>query len=317
MTASGIAMALVLAALDLAARTARIRWLLGTLGVSLRWWDALRLNSWADLAAALTPMRLGGEPARFAALRLFQVPMRPTVAGLALEVIVATPTTCLLGLAMFGFWGRSWLSTAAGGFGGGMALVLGASLILGAGLGWWWRRSHRLTEPSPTAIPRLTGVAVLLISLTTGASVLCRVAILPVLLGASEAGSGPGILLLESFVLLFGQALLPMPAGGGIVDTAFLHGAAGAAGVTTLLVWRACTTGLGMVLGSVFLVLRLVGSRLRPRTGSSRLGTLAPSGADDGGVVLEQSVQHRPPLPRHGGNPATFCQPTTEAPVGE
>ena len=51
--------------LDFAARTARLRWLLAVARVRIGWWDSLCVNAWADVGAALTPFRVGGEPAAF------------------------------------------------------------------------------------------------------------------------------------------------------------------------------------------------------------------------------------------------------------
>lgn len=308
--------AAVLALTDLAARAARIRWLMRALQVSLPWRDAIRLNAWADLATALTPMRLGGEPARFAAMRSFRIPLTSTVAGLGLEVVVATPVTVMLGLLMAWRFGPAWLESAGDGYGRGLLWLLAGMALLGIVLGAWWRRQHPVDAAIGAGMPRPTVATAGLIAGTTLISVLCRAAILPVLTWSAPVAADRGALLLESFGLLFGQMLIPIPAGTGVVDAAFLQGAAGDSGVATLFAWRAYTTGVGAVLGAVLLLRVLARSPGGIRASLRRLG---PAGrvARDRGVVSQQAVQHRAPLARHGGGSSPLGQSAPEAPVGE
>jgi len=82
-----------------------------------------------------------------------------------------------------------------------------------------------------------------------------RTAILPVL-AAGHAGSLAS-LILGSFALLYGQLLLPTPAGVGAVELGFVGGFAGtlsAAAVAALLVaWRVYTLIVPAALGALLL----------------------------------------------------------------
>ena len=63
-----------LVAADLAARVWRIQWIVQGLGHRLSARDAFVLNAFGDAASALTPLRIGGEPARLAGMLRSQVP---------------------------------------------------------------------------------------------------------------------------------------------------------------------------------------------------------------------------------------------------
>lgn len=313
MTVEGHLIALALVGTDLAARTTRIRWLLGMVHAPMAWRDALCLNAWSDLAAALTPMRLGGEPARLAALRAFRVPMRPALGGLALELAIATPTTLLIGATLAALFGRSWVAAATAETGLQTAWLVAGGLAGMVAIGLWLRaRSARSAPPAAWHPPR-SGRAVLVVTLSTVVSVLSRVAILPALAIGSVEGGGLGAMLLGSFVLLFGQVLVPLPAGAGAVDSAFLGGAAGTGGVVMLVAWRAYTVGVGVVLGVLLLAWRRFSLRGLLRSGG--LNLLPWWGGR--GVLTEEVVEDRPPASAQGGVASPLRQSEAEATIGE
>lgn len=249
-------LALGLVMLDLGARAVRIRGVLGFVQVPLTWRDAVSLNAWCDLASALTPMRLGGDPARLVALRIFQVPLRSALGGLVLEMAVATPVTILLGCGLVALYGREWWASLDAAFWGqpfwiaaGLALVIVLALLV-------WIRRRRVRWGGEVPRPRATAAALLLAGGTTAVSVACRIAILPVLvLGILPPGDYEAAIF-GSFLLLFGQLLVPVPAGAGVVDAAFLGGVAGVTAGSTLLAWRFYTTGFGVALGALLLAWR-------------------------------------------------------------
>ena len=70
--AHAICAALVI--LDQVARALRIKWLTEAIGHRFRGRHALVTNAIGDAACAVTPMRLGGEPARLGAMLRFGVP---------------------------------------------------------------------------------------------------------------------------------------------------------------------------------------------------------------------------------------------------
>ena len=65
---SALLAALALCAADVAVRAVRLR-LLVPGGSALRLWQAVTINAYGDAASAVTPGRLGGDPARFAGCR--------------------------------------------------------------------------------------------------------------------------------------------------------------------------------------------------------------------------------------------------------
>lgn len=306
-------LALVLVALDLLARTVRIREVMRTAGVALAWRDAVCLNAWSDAASSLTPMRLGGEPARYLALRVFQVPVRPALGGLALEMAIATPVTALIGLALAWQFGAAWLMTLrSSSWLGPVGIVAGVLLVLVVPGLTVWRR--RLSPETVVARPRATGLAILVAGATTVASVMSRVAVLPVLMRSALPVGDMEVTLLGSFVLLFGQVMVPLPAGAGVVDAAFLGGLAGVTAAATLIAWRFYTTVIGVILGGALLAWR--GLPLAGLFGSGGLRGMLFK-ARNLGVVAEKVIEDRTPSPAEGGRAGTPAQAGAQHGVGQ
>ena len=85
-------------------------------------------------------------------------------------------------------------------------------------------------------------------------------------------------LVVGSFVLIYGQMILPTPAGAGAVELGFLAGAAGDLGGGShwlLLMWRLYSSGLGTAAGVAWAVHAFGWPALR-RFGARVAG--APSG---------------------------------------
>ncbi|MDQ3138933.1 MAG: flippase-like domain-containing protein, partial [Gemmatimonadota bacterium] len=80
-----------LVAADLLARAWRIQWIVQGLGhrISLR--ESVVLNAFGDAACAVTPLRLGGEPARLAGMLRSRVPAPAAFVAISLEVLAAWP----------------------------------------------------------------------------------------------------------------------------------------------------------------------------------------------------------------------------------
>jgi uncharacterized membrane protein YbhN (UPF0104 family) len=308
------AVALGLVLLDLAARTVRIRGLMALVHLPLRWRDAVCLNAWSDLAASLTPMRLGGEPARYMALRIFRVPFRPALGGLALEMAIATPVTILLGATLVLLFGDEWLATQEGPVRRSLIWVVAGVLLVAGATAAVLRRRRGPPRLAEVARPPATLLAVLLAAATTVVSVMSRVAILPVLMIAAGMRGEVDVTLLGSFVLLFGQLLLPVPAGIGVVDAAFLGGVAGVTATTVLVTWRFYTTGFGVILGAGLLLWRGVplGAFLR----SGRLGVSLP-GSRRFDILVEEAIEDRPPAPPERGGSCGTPQTGTQPGVGQ
>ena len=251
---------------DLLARAARIRWYLAGLGRPISLFDAFRLNAWGDAAAGLTPMRFGGELAKFGGLIRSRVPAPVAIAALSLEATITYPLVALFGgwLAMRfapDWWqeARPAVETALSSRWPAVAAVGAVLLTVGAGMWWWRRKASGVSAPAQTRAvlalsprwPMLAGIPLSLFN------VVARTLMLP-LLAMTLPGHPPvGVMAVGSFVLLYSQLVLPTPAGAGAVELGFLSGMAGDLGdaPTRLLVaWRFYTVGAGALLGAVLAV---------------------------------------------------------------
>lgn len=266
------ALCLGLIGLDFLVRGWRIQWIMQGLGSPLPLRHALVVNALGDAANALTPMRLGGEPARVAGMLRSKVRLTAVLVGITLEAVISR--LVLIGVAAWLIWqyAPAWWVTA------GPSLLAAASnawpwivlaLIVGLLL---WRYTQRTVSPATRRLrrpmrrvlvylrrmPRWPLVASLPLSVI---AIAARIAILPVL--ALTLPSPPPLepVVFGSFALLYSQMVLPTPSGAGVVELGFLGGAAGQLGEGQgwiLLAWRFYTNGLGVVLG-VWLALSIYG----------------------------------------------------------
>jgi uncharacterized membrane protein YbhN (UPF0104 family) len=268
---------------DVLVRAVRIR-LLVPGAPTLTLWQAITINAYGDAASAVTPARLGGDPARFLGCRRAGVATPRALAGLAVEALIdwvlLAVAAVLLGLA--------FADTAAAGVAhlvaratGRLARILVAAVValalVSAALAHWYRRRHPLPLPGGAAASlvatwrqarALGGRTVLLAATLTTLSMAARTAILPVL-AAGLPGLDPRAVILGSFALLYGQLALPTPAGAGAVELGFVGGFAGTmsprALAALLLAWRLYTLILGAALGAVLAATAALGAwRNRP-----------------------------------------------------
>jgi uncharacterized membrane protein YbhN (UPF0104 family) len=261
-----------LVAADLLARAWRIQWIIQGLGYPLSLKDAFILNAFGDAACALTPLRIGGEPARLAGMLRSRVPATAAFVGISLEVLAAWPVIIIAAGWLAWQYAPAWwssvgprLETAAE---DAWPWVAGVFLI--SVLAWRYARSvsspvaRHLRRPVKRALvywrrmpwwPLVASLPLSLINLGT------RVAILPVLALTLPDPPAMGPMLVGSFALLYSQLLLPTPSGAGAVELGFLGGAAGDLGEHQgwlLLAWRWYTNGVGVVLG-VWLAAKIYG----------------------------------------------------------
>ena len=264
--------ALGLVGLDLLARALRMRLLAGALGHPIRLRDAFGANALGDAACAVTPMRLGGEPARLAGLLRAGVPATATFVAIAFEAITMWPVIVAVLVLIAWFHAPGWLETAAPKLLHGLAeawiwlgvlllvtvvlyVVLRRRVKLGARL---TRRPWRRVRVYWRRLPRPMLVVVGALGFVNLAT---RVAILPVLMLALPDPPPVGPAILGSFALLYGQLALPTPSGAGVIDLGFLAGVAGetgAQGLSLLFWWRFYTSLLGVGIG-VWAALRIFG----------------------------------------------------------
>lgn len=254
---------LALVAADLIVRAWRIQWILKGLEHPVGFGDAFALNAFGDAACALTPLRIGGEPARLAGMLRSRVPATAAFVAISLEVLAAWPVIIVAAGWMLWSYAPAWWAMA------------GPRLTQAAEQAWpWvllvallsvaaWRYARGIASPGMRHVrrpvrralvywrrmptwPLVASVPLTFVNLAT------RVAILPVLASTLPDAPELGPMLLGSFALLYSQLVLPTPSGAGAVELGFLGGAAGDLGDRSgwlLLAWRIYTNGLGVVLG--------------------------------------------------------------------
>lgn len=271
---------------DFVARTWRMQWLLVGLKHPLPFGQVFVHTVLGEAASSLTPLRLGGEPARAWAMTREGVPVTVGVVGIGVELLVMTPVMIAGAALVFLVLAPDWWSSVGPTISGGVRrrwpwVMLVAALLVVA-----WLLMHRVAPAAGAALRRELAAARMYVrglprwpliacALLTVVSAAARVAILPVLALTLPYHSPAGTVVVGSFVLLFSQLLLPTPAGVGAVELGFLGGAAGEMGADEarlLLVWRFYTTILGIILGLALAGHRYGWSVLARRGGASTTG---------------------------------------------
>lgn len=256
---------LALVAIDLLARAWRIQWIIQGLGHRISVRDSLVLNAFGDAACALTPLRIGGEPARLAGMLRSRVPAAAAFVAISLEVLAAWPVILVAAGWLIWRYAPAWWVLVGPRLGAGIAHAWPwvAGVLLLSLLAWRYARriaspaSRHLRRPVRRAMvywrrmprwPLVASIPLSLINLVT------RVAILPVLALTLPSPPALGPMAVGSFALLYSQLVLPTPSGAGAVELGFLGGAAGELGEGQgwlLLAWRVYTNGVGVLLGIV------------------------------------------------------------------
>lgn len=257
--ASSLCIALMAA--DLAARAVRLRGFLRGAGLRPRLREVVVAILFGDAAGAVTPMRLGGEPARWLGLRSAGVPTGVGVAVLAVEMVSYLAIVALSGAAAAWWLGAGWwaevgprLAARAGGGLPWVAAVVAASVAV-----WAWARRRRAGRtraaappPALAAVRGALGWPLAAAVPLTLVSIASRLAILPVLAQTLPDPPAPGVLLMGSFALIYGQLFFPTPGGAGAVELLASGGAAGELGGSAgpvFLAWRTITTALPVAAG--------------------------------------------------------------------
>ncbi len=247
----------ILVASDMACRSLRLRLLLALAvpGRGMRLRDALLATTFGDAAAAVTPMRAGGGPARLLVLRRSGVRLPAALAVLAADLAASLVLAVPLGALLFWHLVPDGAAAARRLWGTGRAPLVAAGLLVAAlALG---TAAARVRGSAPRLVRLATEVRgalrwqLLACVPLTAASVASRLALLPVLLQTLPSPAAPGDALRASFLLLFGQLLVPSPSGVGAVELAFLSGMVGDLGGVgpAFVLWRACTVGVPVTVG--------------------------------------------------------------------
>lgn len=263
----------VLVAIDLATRALRFQWLLAGLRTPVSFRDAFVMTTVGDAAAAVTPNRVGAEPARLAAAAFAGVPVTAAVVAVTIEIICTFPVTVgaagWLALIYAPRWWHSAKPLLAETVSRTWPWIV---VLIVAGLVAWivvrralpkaskevkrgTRRAWAYARRMP-AWPLIASVPLTFIGLAA------RVAILPVLALTLPFPPPIGPLTFGSFALLYAQVLVPTPSGAGLIDLGFVGGAVGDLGEhhrRLLFIWRMYTTAAVVGIG-VIVALRVYGA---------------------------------------------------------
>ena len=254
------ALCVALVFVDIAARSLRIGIVLSAMGARIPRKDAWTLTMFGDAAAALTPWRMGGEPARAFGAVQGGTTTTTAVIGLGLESIVVYGVLALLGAGLGAAFGSEWAHAVRGG-GAAVAtpavwitvalLVILAVLVL-------YRMPAHIVDRAIAAVrdavrqlraaPRGELALLVILSLV---SLAARVAILPLVAIAFHASVPLGVLIVASFGLVNGQVLMPTPSGAGAVELAAAAGVMGTRLHTGAILgaWRVYITVLPIAAG--------------------------------------------------------------------
>ena len=211
--------------MDLVVRTWRIQWMVRGLGYRLSFRDAFTANAFGDAACAITPLRLGGEPARLGGLLRGGVPATAAFVAISYEVLAAWPVITVVAILLLWHHGvqlvapgrrPTWTRAAARAW-----PWLAAVVLLTLAVGWWVRRrmpsaASHLKRPLKRTLVHWRKMPAwpLLASIPlTFANVVLRVGILPVLALTLPDPPPLAALLLGSFALLVQPADPAHPLG--------------------------------------------------------------------------------------------------------
>ena len=270
--------ALLAVAVEVLARSLKIRWSARAAGIRLKLSTAARTCLGGDFAAAITPARSGAEPARFFVLAEAGLPSSSALvilyAELFLEVLsLAAVVLCVALLFRHAGTVLITLVSVVGAYAavilgiGALALLLSRRNANGPPPRWAkrlrlhagrWRtiqralRKLRATVDSVDRIHRKAAVAAFLASFV---HVAIRLSVLPALVLTSVASAPLAPLALWPLGFLYGAAVVPAPGGGGAVEMAFRAALGHAIPVqlfaASLVWWRFYTFYIYILLGAI------------------------------------------------------------------
>lgn len=283
---------LAAAALELVTRALKIRLSGAAVRVPVTVRAALRVSLGGDFAGSITPARSGAEPARFLILREAGVGTADALVVLFLELLLEMLSlAALVGILALVLGGSTReVEGLAGMVAAYTAFVIGAGAIalvaarrvanmprpawaqrLGVGDRRWRSMQRSLRHLREHAAKLRTArwpvlAAALAFSIL---HVVMRLSVLPIVVYSLGVRAPLGPLVLWPLAIIYGGAVAPMPAGGGLIEVAF-RGALGShipAPIfgAALLWWRVYT----------FYILLLAGAIV---TGTAVIRALRPDG---------------------------------------
>lgn len=273
------AFALGAVVLDLVARTFKIQLSGIAAHLPLSFGTSLRTSLAGDFAAAITPSRSGAEPARFLVMKEAGLPIAGILVVLFVELFLELVSLIVVAIGLALFLGHTASTLAAltaiivgyAAFvlgGGAFALALSRHPARGPAPAWAraigvnarvWRRVQRSLRQLRASVDALRRarrgmlVAALCCSIV---HVLARLTILPIIVYAYGAEDVPlARLTVWPLALLYGTAVAPAPAGGGVVELGFKAALGGSIPIrlmaASLIWWRVYSFYAYTVLGAL------------------------------------------------------------------
>ena len=236
-------LALGAVAFELTLRSAKIALSARACGIPLHFGTAARATLGGDFATAITPARVGAEPARYFVLRESGVPAAKALLVLFLELFIELVSLVVIASILLAF-------LPASGALKGVAAMVGtyATVVLGLGFGAWLVSRRRAAGPPPRwaraiglgagtwrriqvslrhlrdSVDALKHAKWRMMAGSLACSVLHitgRLMTLPIIIASLGAKVSLTSLVLWPLVLLYGGALIPAPAGGGAMEFGF------------------------------------------------------------------------------------------------
>ena len=250
--------------LEMAARAVRLRRAaVRVAAVRPSFFQAVWINALGDVVGAMTPSSVGGEVSRLAGLaRVGMAPKKAFQVIVAERVALAMTLAGVAGLALgFMVWRAPQLLDLPSlrqvvlVYGGAVAAVA----VLVIAFSRYRKANHRqVAWRQYLSTPDLLALALV--------HHLVRLGLLPLIVAMLTAQVPSPVIVVWSFVLSYGIALLPVPSGGGAVEVTFmtvLEPLLGGHTTESLLLWRLSGYYLYLVLGALVVPSGLIRFRAR------------------------------------------------------
>lgn len=271
-------LALLAVAIEILARSLKIRWSARAVGIDLSLGTAARTCLGGDFGAAITPARSGAEPARFFILSEAGLPSAGVLVILYAELFleVFSLAAVVLAVALVFRHAGAVVVTLTSLVGGYAAVVLGIGAVaillsrrnssgppprwarrlrLHAGRWRTLQRALRKLRATIDSVERINPRAAVSAFLASVVHVGIRLTVLPALVLTSAAAVPLAPLALWPLGFLYGAAVVPAPGGGGAVEIAFRAALGGDIPPTlfaaALVWWRFYTFYIYILLGAL------------------------------------------------------------------
>ena len=271
-------LALLAVAIEVLARSLKIRWSARAAGIRIPLGTAMRTCLGGDFAAAITPARSGAEPARFFILAESGLASSSVLVILYAELFleVLSLAAVVLGVAIIFRHAGAVMFTLVGMVGAYAAVILGIGALaiflsrrnasgppprwgrrlrLHAGRWRTIQRALRKLRSTIDSVDRVHKGAAVSAFLASFVHVVVRLTVLPALVLTTVATVPLAPLALWPLGFLYGAAVVPVPGGGGAVEMAFRAALGGAIPAqlfgAALIWWRFYTFYIYILLGAV------------------------------------------------------------------